>query len=219
MLEEERCFSSFAHWLRFELEKVAQQDGSDVRPLARFQPLPVAHYIRHCLPADAGAIGPLLSFGLATAPLELNVDLRAAEDWFDALGGDQELEGEGLRGVMRRMKEELKGQADAAKVERTRPRASTTTQLDRDKERPGRIVDRATSSKSTRTEPTSLPVLLHLLAGKLAGALEHAMATVGNSATVREQVQLGHHDPEQQLVRERLIPSVRPISKLCLFAS
>ncbi|KAL8283158.1 hypothetical protein RQP46_005936 [Phenoliferia psychrophenolica] len=79
-LEEERSFSSFWHWLRFELEKVALQDGSDLRPLARFQPIPVAHYIRHCLPVDAGGIAPLLNFGLGDAMRSVGRSAVVAEE-------------------------------------------------------------------------------------------------------------------------------------------
>ncbi|PRQ72613.1 Anaphase-promoting complex, cyclosome, subunit 4-domain containing protein [Rhodotorula toruloides] len=127
--EEERCFKQFGAWLHFELDKVAQQEGSEIRPLANFVPLPVSHYIRHCLPVTGSQISTYLSFGLATAPLSANGDLRATEEWLDSLAAqsvradhaDAHLTGEGtqpsLKEMLKRMAEELRGQVDASELE------------------------------------------------------------------------------------------------------
>ncbi|BGP21642.1 hypothetical protein JCM10295v2_000517 [Rhodotorula toruloides] len=127
--EEERCFKQFSVWLRFELDKVAQQEGSEIRPLANFLPMPVSHYIRHCLPSADSQISPYVSFGLATAPLSANGDLRAVQVWLDSLAAhstpsdhaDQHSPArdadQSLREMLKRMGEELRGQVDASELE------------------------------------------------------------------------------------------------------
>ncbi|KAI5476372.1 anaphase-promoting complex component Cut20/Apc4 [Pseudohyphozyma bogoriensis] len=116
VMEEEKCFTAFSAWVRYELEKLAQQEGSDIRPNAKFQPIAVCHYIRHCLPEST--ISPYLNFGPATAPLETNADLAQAQAWYEALKDPEErkaraasFEGgendESLSAMIRRMKEEL----------------------------------------------------------------------------------------------------------------
>ncbi|CDR39216.1 RHTO0S04e02916g1_1 [Rhodotorula toruloides] len=127
--EEERCFKQFGAWLHFELDKVAQQEGSEIRPLANFFPLPVSHYVRHCLPATGSQISMYLSFGLATAPLSANGDLRAAEEWLNSrtaqsARSDQAVQrssaesaGASLKEMLKRMAEELRGQVDASELE------------------------------------------------------------------------------------------------------
>ncbi|GAA5995013.1 uncharacterized protein JCM10292_004488 [Rhodotorula paludigena] len=131
--EEERCFKQFCAWVHYELEKVAQQEGSDHRPNAAFSPLPVSHYIRNCLPPTATGISSFLSFGLASAPLAQSADLAQAEAWVAQLpvgertlideelglpratsaGGDAAV----LDATLKRMAEEVKGQADADELE------------------------------------------------------------------------------------------------------
>ncbi|GAA5834295.1 hypothetical protein JCM9279_004274 [Rhodotorula babjevae] len=135
--EEERCFKQFSVWLHYELDKVAQQEGSEIRPLAAFDPLPVSHYIQHRLPSTAATLAPFLAFGLASAPLKDCAELKAAEAWVAQLPvgaralRDAELglidgestvggmgEGAGndarrLDALVRRMTEEVQGQVDA----------------------------------------------------------------------------------------------------------
>ncbi|GAA5835238.1 hypothetical protein JCM11251_006654 [Rhodosporidiobolus azoricus] len=106
--EEERCFVHFGRWLRYELDKLAHADSAatdqhdDKRPLASFAPLPVAHYIRHCLPilppppaaasaaqpappVEGSKVTPFLQFGLATLPLDQNPELDKAKKWVEGV--------------------------------------------------------------------------------------------------------------------------------------
>ncbi|GAA5926463.1 hypothetical protein JCM3775_001025 [Rhodotorula graminis] len=135
--EEERCFKQFSVWLHYELDKVAQQEGSEIRPVAAFDPLPVSHYIQHRLPSTATTIAPFLAFGLASAPLKDCAEFKGAEAWVAQLpvgtpalrdtelglvdgadmrddmrpgGGDDERR---LDALVRRMTEEVQGQVDA----------------------------------------------------------------------------------------------------------
>ncbi|BGP36700.1 hypothetical protein JCM10449v2_000601 [Rhodotorula kratochvilovae] len=139
--EEERCFKQFSVWLRYELDKVAAQEGSEVRPLAAFHPLPVSSYIQHRLPPSASTIAPFLALGLASAPLKGNKEIERAEEWVAQLpvgtrelmdaecgldvgtGADGE-EGEDevrLDALLRRMAEELQGQIDAEELASSTP--------------------------------------------------------------------------------------------------
>ncbi|BGP44776.1 hypothetical protein JCM10450v2_000590 [Rhodotorula kratochvilovae] len=131
--EEERCFKQFSVWLRYELDKVAAQEGSEVRPLAAFHPLPVSSYIQRRLPPSASTIAPFLALGLASAPLKGNKEVERAEEWVAQLpvgtrelrdaergldvdaGADGEEGGDDARldALLRRMAEELQGQIDA----------------------------------------------------------------------------------------------------------
>ncbi|GAA6047339.1 hypothetical protein JCM3770_001895 [Rhodotorula araucariae] len=131
--EEERCFKQFSIWLRYELDKVAAQEGAEVRPLAAFLPLPVSSYIQHRLAPTAATLAPFLAFGLASAPLKGNKEIEAVEAWAAALpvgtralrdaerglgagmgaeDGD-DTDGARLDSLLRRMAEELQGQIDA----------------------------------------------------------------------------------------------------------
>ncbi|CEQ38948.1 SPOSA6832_00426 [Sporobolomyces salmonicolor] len=122
--EEERCFKSFSLWLHYELEKLAQQEGSEIRLQASFLPLPVGSYIRHSLAPSTSPIAPFLSFGLASAPLSSNAELAAAESWIEGMKVGrteaqevaERLGTETLEQVLKRMPEELKGQIDAQAV-------------------------------------------------------------------------------------------------------
>ncbi|GAA5914814.1 hypothetical protein JCM8208_005711 [Rhodotorula glutinis] len=147
--EEERCFKHFSVWLHYELDKVAQQEGSEIRPVAAFDPLPVSHYIQHRLPSTASTIAPFLAFGLASAPLKDCAELKNAEAWVAQLpvgtralhdaelglvdrddmrddmrpgGGDDE---QRLHMLVRRMAEEVQGQVDADELA-ARARAGST---------------------------------------------------------------------------------------------
>lgn len=185
--------------------------------MARFQPIPVAHYITHCLPPE-GTIHPYLHFGALNAPLEGNPEVEAGKAWLEALEFDErggkvvrEVGGEdSLGSMLRRMKEELKGQADAEVLESSaanfsssgasrlppipfstpppqapnQPYAPSTESL----ERPQRLEKPA---HAAGTPPSSLPVMLHLLAGTLADGLDGAIRRVGEGAKVGEGVELG----------------------------
>ncbi|GAA6011335.1 hypothetical protein JCM8202_003987 [Rhodotorula sphaerocarpa] len=133
--EEERCFKHFRAWLHYELEKVAAQEGSETRPTAHFHPIPVSHYIQHRLPPTATTLSPYLSFGLAAEPLTANADLRAVEAWLDttvgsANGGETSAAPPGssasqdvhsnLGTLLKRLRQELRGQIDAEKLEEAR---------------------------------------------------------------------------------------------------
>ncbi|GAA5894244.1 hypothetical protein JCM5296_004693 [Sporobolomyces johnsonii] len=122
--EEERCFKSFSSWLHYELEKLAQQEGSEIRPQASFLPLPVGSYIRHSLAPSTSPIAPFLSFGLASVPLSSNAELAGAESWLEGMKVGrteaqevaERLGTETLEQALKRMTEELKGQIDAEAV-------------------------------------------------------------------------------------------------------
>ncbi|BGP12724.1 hypothetical protein JCM10213v2_000641 [Rhodosporidiobolus nylandii] len=122
--EEERCFVHFGRWLRFELDKLSLADApSDTpRPLALFLPLPVASYIRTRLPPTATTLSPYLSFGLATAPLAACEELKEAEAWIETVVPSlpkeraKEDDKEALNRTLRRLTEELRGQADAVEL-------------------------------------------------------------------------------------------------------
>ncbi|TKA55383.1 hypothetical protein B0A53_02307 [Rhodotorula sp. CCFEE 5036] len=125
--EEERCFKHFGAWLHYELEKVAAQEGSEIRPTANFQPLPVSHYIQHCLPPTATSLSQFLSFGLASAPLSSNSELAAVDEWLASVEmrnaaavASTRAAGSsaGLDSVVKRLQQELRGQIDAEKLER-----------------------------------------------------------------------------------------------------
>lgn len=113
------------------MEKVAAQEGSEVRPTANFQPLPVSHYIQHCLPATAASLSSFLSFGLASVPLSSNSDLAAVDAWLASVVKADESStapvrtaglhaGTGLDQVLKRLQQEVRGQIDGEKLERAR---------------------------------------------------------------------------------------------------
>lgn len=176
-----------------ELEKVAQQEGSEIRPLAKFQPIPVAHYIRHCL-ADS-TLSPFLSFGPSQTSIEENAQLREAQAWYAALRTTPAEGEEEFEGMMKRMKEELRGQADAAMVgistreERTRPQHGA----------------------KRLSVPQSVPALLHLLAGVVARGMEEAIQRVGGGAILEREEVVGSMEKGEGgkvLVRERVVGEV-----------
>ncbi|GAA5980627.1 hypothetical protein JCM10908_001714 [Rhodotorula pacifica] len=136
--EEERCFKHFGAWLHYELEKVAAQEGSEIRPIANFQPLPVSHYIQHCLPPTATSLSPFLSFGLASAPLSSNADLAAVNEWLATFGKRDAAKApateaagtsaaSGLDQVLKRLQQEVRGQIDAEKLEKVRKAENEAT--------------------------------------------------------------------------------------------
>ncbi|GAA5876329.1 hypothetical protein JCM3774_003724 [Rhodotorula dairenensis] len=125
--EEERCFKHFGAWLHYEVDKVAAQEGSEVRPTANFQPLPVSHYIQHCLPSTAASVSSFLSFGLASASLSNNADLAAVDEWLASVVKRDNCSTTPTRAVetslihvLKRLQQELRGQIDGEKLERER---------------------------------------------------------------------------------------------------
>lgn len=213
VLEEERCFNAFRAWLKYgtsyapilvsglnfsttELEKVALQEGSDVRPSARFQPIPVAHYIRHCLPESL--ITPFLSFGLASVPLSANRDLTSARSWYDALRPDHVEKKESLDLLMKRMKEELKGQADRELAFSSEDMQESESEIE--PERPPREEEGSVLGSA----PKALPVLLHLLAEKVSVVLASAMQKIGEAVEKEgDSVVLGKGG--ERTFRERIL--------------
>ncbi|SCZ90941.1 BZ3500_MvSof-1268-A1-R1_Chr1-3g02404 [Microbotryum saponariae] len=208
VVEEERCFEAFGAWLHYELEKVAAQEGSEIVPIANFTPLPVAYYIRHCLPVDVNSILPFLNFGPFSASLDTNVDLIRSRRWIDQLevvgkrGKTREEGEEELRSVSKRMKEELKGQITAERVEAmAEDGEGTLGGWDKEGllgaeglEPPSKPGDDAmgddvvpptapgSANKAKLGEDdisVSLPILLHLLAERVARMMDQAITAVG----------------------------------------
>lgn len=198
---------------RAELEKLAQQEGSEVRPTARFHPVPVAHFIRRCL--SETAISPFLDFGLGVTSIASNADLAAAQRWVDniPLDGDQDdPDAESLEAMLRRMKEEVKGQADAELLEasqrsqqpperRQNPTSVFHAPPPPATERPPRV------GKPKEERPVSLPILLHLLAGIVANVMDCAIRRIGESAhaTVNTTLDDFGEASLKQSLRSRLV--------------
>ncbi|GAA6032826.1 hypothetical protein JCM8097_000815 [Rhodosporidiobolus ruineniae] len=142
--EEERQFVHFGRWMRYELEKLAYLDSASSdphspnpspRPLARFSPHPVAAYIRTALPADTapGSVGEYLQFGLASEGVEMSGQVGAVREWVgrvvpDPLNsadlaeeqGEKESETTKLDRLLKRLKEELRGQTQSVLLARSR---------------------------------------------------------------------------------------------------
>lgn len=153
-------------------------------------------------------MGGRLGFGLGTVGLEQNAELREAEKWFEEMGREDEEVGagkgkgkDGLEGMMKRMKEELKGQADALIVEAM----GVERRGEGERERPPRVEETVVGRKA----PTSLPVLLHLLASRLSKGMDEAVRRVGEGAVVAGSCGLGEIPAEAALVRGRMIDEVR----------
>ena len=248
ILEQESSFASFSRWVRYgtstlshslpaypinlgciiaEIEKINMPEGADTRPTARFQPLPVSQYILNSLASSP--ITPFLDFGLGTTSLEQNLVVAQVERWFDSkIDGSSSGSGEGngmglkeeesLFAVMRRMKEELRGQADAALLSTS----TSTTALPPSAERPKRVdiptnddeesiranTSFGTTSLGQKLDVDSIPVLLHVLAGRLAGTFQLSLEKLGRGIVVREGVELGKwlgDEVEEVTVRERLV--------------
>lgn len=188
--EEERCFGEFGAWMKYELEKVAAADGSDVSPRASFEPRPVAHYLRHCL--TESAVSPFLAFGLSTASLDSSVELKEVRAWVQGLeghglagkssGGDGVWQGEGLEGVLKRT-EELRGQLFA---QWTASRGPVNTEGSHDEGGSTRAAER-----SAVEGPVALPALLHVLVETVSGVMERAIGKVGKAEAVGEPVVVG----------------------------
>ncbi|SCV68825.1 BQ2448_946 [Microbotryum intermedium] len=229
VVEEERCFDAFGAWLHYELEKVAAQEGSEIVPVANFTPLPVAHYIRHCLPTEVNSILPFLNFGPFSASLDANLDLIRARKWIDEIevvGRRKKTKEEGeeeLVGLLKRMKEELKGQITAERV---------TAMADNEEGRGGELEKEgllgaegleppfkpgdeamgddvvplppnpgthlADKEKPEKDVPMSLPILLHLLAGRVARIMDEAITKVGAP----------HVEPEPEPQRGEIVARV-----------
>lgn len=207
VVEEEKCFGAFSTWVRYELDKLSQQEGSDIRPNARFQPISVTHYLRHCLLESR--ISPYLAFGSRQVPLESNAESRQAEAWYEGLREVEERRArqaehtddvfdESLEIVMRRMKEELKGQEAATLLGKREQNETTEWQ------HPGQS---SSLFRKMRDPPTSLPILLHLLASKVGAALDAAIKLVGEGVERESTAILGPlpSDEGRILVREREI--------------
>lgn len=187
--EEEKCFAEFSGWLRYELEKVSALDGGDVRPRAAFQPRPVAHYLHHCL-TESG-LSPYLSFGLGSSPLESSVELTQVRAWLDGLGGNpgpnrDGAESEGLSSMLRRMKEELRGQLDAVRVGKTAEAAPLTAGDTWTEAMP--VPAKAPSGDEA---PIALPALLHVLAETVSGVMQRAVEQVGQACVVDPPIVVG----------------------------
>ena len=144
--------------------------------------------------------------------MEGNVELKEAEEWFEGLenGGVNEAveEKEEVRIMMKRMKEELKGQADATLVGGARRKPKSSLGGEGEKERPGRR--RQSVEEGKRGPPGSIPVLLHLLAGKVAKGMQDAIMSVGKRAKVDDEAELGGQaEGGLNLIRERFVSEVR----------
>ncbi|GAA6058705.1 hypothetical protein JCM10212_003393 [Sporobolomyces blumeae] len=202
--EEARCFKAFRSWLRYELDKLAQHEGSEVRPVADFHPLPVSSYIADSLGPLTSPINPYLSMGLASVPLAQNHLIAAAEQWVDQIDLDRGRHAgrrdETLEDLLKRLGEELQGRLDRASVEThapsrkepleregapTAPFARSTEETD--DVRPAE--DRA--SASSVAVPTSIPVLLHLVAKMSGRVMDQAVRSVGRSARLGEGLTRG----------------------------
>lgn len=209
---------------------MSQQEGSEIRPTAKFQAIPVAHYIRHCLLESA--ISPYLDFGLGTAALSANAKLSVAQAWVDDVPAAKkravaEDDAESLEDLLRRMKEELKGQMNAMLLEASRshdapldsskpPSAPLTSPappeaaLDASalyEGRPGRTDGSIRKTATVQAKPpNSLPIMLHLLAGKIAGVLDRAVHCVGATAIADSARHLHHLEPtdDSPMLRTRL---------------
>ena len=204
-----------------------------MRPLAKFQPIPVAHFISNCLDPDASSLSPYLNFGLLNASLATNAELLSATEWLDGLHFDADgallppgLSASGaetLEAMLRRMKEELKGQADA-EILAAAASTSSASRIPRPPANPfvaappapasapkppiGALErpQRPDKSSSLSTAPTSLPVMLHLLAGRLAKGLDESIQRVGEGAVVGDAMQLGELEAEgRAMVRGRVV--------------
>ncbi|KAM0793203.1 hypothetical protein ACM66B_000673 [Microbotryomycetes sp. NB124-2] len=241
IVEEHRCFNEFVAWIRYEFERVAQQEGSGPRPSANYRPVPVAHFIRRSL--SESAVSPFLDFGMATTPLDSNAILKAGQAWLDSVEIDErtfepvddEVDWpDKLDKLVRRLKEELQGQFDAEDLERTdaeraQPRLSLSSipvpfsktesramppfpdsdAQSRARERPERekevdMLDTRSRPVSTLSTPSSLPVLLHLLAELVSTNLQLSVQSVGRRTTLSEGQSVGRASPSTT-VRARAI--------------
>ncbi|GAA6018169.1 hypothetical protein JCM11491_005618, partial [Sporobolomyces phaffii] len=195
------------------LDKLAQQEGSEVRPHAAFHPVPVSAYIQDSLSPQTSPLSPYLSMGLASIALAQNSAISNGERWVDQIELDRPRRDESaasLAATLKRLGEELSGQKGRAHVgvveRRDRgavprdagiadaelaiepPFVHAPTAASADEVRPSNTTPAQSQSQSQSRSPepavpTSIPVLLHLV-GKLVGGVMHsAMTRVGASAT------------------------------------
>ncbi|GAA5958492.1 hypothetical protein JCM3765_007894 [Sporobolomyces pararoseus] len=205
--EEERCFKAFSVWLHYELDKLAQQEGSEVRPNAAFHPVPVSAYIQDSLSPQTSPINTFLSMGLASLSLSQNAAITNAQKWVDEIeldssnGEDSE---EALQARLKRLGEELNGQKERQQIT-DQSAKSSKDRIDMDDdfsiERPfahtlpaaDDVRPPLTSKPSSdRAEaPISIPILLHFV-GKLVGdAMSKASTRAGEITVFTEKMELG----------------------------
>ncbi|GAA5923221.1 uncharacterized protein JCM15063_003574 [Sporobolomyces koalae] len=212
--EEERCFKAFSIWLHYELDKLAQQEGSEVRPVAAFHPVPVSSYIQHSLSAQTSPIDPFLTMGLASMTLAQNSFLTSGQKWVDQLEVNQGRESvtrESFEAMSKRLSEEFKGQKERDELEsqgRSTVGAETGSRNDQSfaiespatapfaKTASSQVEDirppaLGASETNAQPPPASISVLLHLV-GKLVGeTMSTAVRRVGSRAFVDFRVLRG----------------------------
>ncbi|GAA5908343.1 uncharacterized protein JCM6883_004356 [Sporobolomyces salmoneus] len=214
--EEERCFKAFSVWLHYELDKLAQQEGSEVRPNAAFHPVPVSSYITDSLSPQTSPVNPFLTMGLASLSIAQNSAITNGQKWVDQLQLDHSVQEEGsnetLQAMLKRLKEELSGQKERDHVAAGGPKSQEEKMIEVDEfsieppfAQPSTTVDepRPTSTVATQSSPqhealTSIPILLHFV-GKLAGeVMSKAMTRIGNKSTLSERKELGQLQEEEE---------------------
>ncbi|GAA5877038.1 hypothetical protein JCM16303_006141 [Sporobolomyces ruberrimus] len=214
--EEGRCFKAFSVWLHYELDKLAQQEGAEVRPNAAFHPVPVSHYIEHSLSPQTSPINPYLSMGLASISLSQNAAITSAEKWVEQLelGSARNHAKETLDSMLKRLGEELSGQKEKEQVAR-HAKSSGEEMIDDEDEKFAieppfaqastgnddvRPITTNQQGKSEHPTPTSIPILLHLVGQLVGDVMSRAMKRVGDKASLGDRVERGpieEDEPEQ----------------------
>lgn len=220
-----------------ELDKLAQQDGSEVRPVAKFHPIPVSSYIENSLSPQTSPITSFLSMGLASLPLPQNSAISSGLKWVHSLKTNLEEEDEGtqesLEATLKRLGEELKGQKEREGLEAERDAMIRDDMLDLDEfaidaathppfaQQPTNVDEaRPTVTPSEIPEvppPTSISVLLHLVANLSGKVMENAVRNVGALQELQGSTERGPLDARDEQDRKvrRVRSTVSQDGRLC----
>lgn len=176
VLIEQSLFSHFTQWIKFEIDKISltQGVGPQLEPKADFDPVKVEDYLLNHFAKSR--IEVFLDFGSNRVKTRENQEVQRIEEWLDSqLDSDsvkeekEEVKGEGLGTMMKRLGEELRGQSDRSQVlsgsisrHLLPPLGAPTTN-----ERPDRKIDDVLFSRKGELEIISLPFLSFVLAERV----------------------------------------------------
>lgn len=144
---------------------------------------------------------------MGTESIAINTEVENVENWFESNSQPGVVPVEGtlsLRTMMKRMKEELRGQADATRFNSTLTSSPIKPPL---LERPPRVdFNSNTTIEKKIMISESLPVLLHVLARRLGEMVGSAIGQEQDQVVKEVSLELGKGEGK---VQQRLIEMVR----------